>query len=111
MTPHAVLQGRRADAFRLLVAPQLRGEGNWPKPALYSAAEFRVFFSCDAALTSLPFWRKVSSFLLGSLARCCISAQPGLGSKFGAGLPRFCQHIACVNPSIYCPRIVHCFQC
>ena len=59
-TDSALIQGRRADAFRLLISPQLRGEGNWPKPAIYSNAEARIFFSCDAALTSLPFWRKVS---------------------------------------------------
>ena len=65
-----MVQGRRADAFRLLIAPQLRGEGNWPKPALYSPAEARIFFSCDAALTSLPFWRKVCS-LLSSIRPPC----------------------------------------
>ena len=59
LTDRALVQGRRADAFRLLVSPQLRGEGNWPKPALYSHTEARIFFSCDAALTALPFWRKV----------------------------------------------------
>lgn len=54
------LELRRADGFRPIQAPMLRGEGNWPKVALYAAAEARVFFCADALLTSIPFWFKVS---------------------------------------------------
>ena len=55
------LEARRSDGFRTLLAPQLRGEGNWPKVALYAAYEARIFFSADALLTSVPFWFKVGS--------------------------------------------------
>ena len=74
LTDRARVQGRRADAFRLLVSPQLRGEGNWPKPALYSHTEARIFFSCDAALTALPFWRKVGP-------RTTLSRSPGCDAE------------------------------
>ena len=58
LQPHE-LELRRNDGFRQVLAPQLRGEGNWPKVALYAAAEARIFFCADALLTSIPFWFKV----------------------------------------------------
>jgi hypothetical protein len=41
------------------VAPQLRGEGNWPNVALYAAYTARIFFAVDAMLSAVPFWFKV----------------------------------------------------
>ena len=55
------LEVRRSDGFRTLLAPQLRGEGNWPKVALYAAYEARTFFCADALLTCVPFWFKVTA--------------------------------------------------
>ena len=48
------------------MALQLRGEGAFAdkeKVALYASPESRVYFSVDAALTSLPFWAKVCCML------------------------------------------------
>ncbi|KAK9803241.1 hypothetical protein WJX73_008882 [Symbiochloris irregularis] len=52
------LELRRTDGYKGMLAPLLRGEGNWPKVALYAASEARIFFCADALLTSIPFWFK-----------------------------------------------------
>eukprot|EP00884_Botryococcus_braunii_P022264 jgi/Botrbrau1/8721/Bobra.0311s0031.1 len=54
----AELDLRRADSFRGLVAPQLRGEGNWRNVALYATHTARIFFAVDAMLSAVPFWFK-----------------------------------------------------
>lgn len=48
----------RPDGFRNLVAPQLRGEGNWAGVALYGSAEHRTQVAAEALLSTLPFWHQ-----------------------------------------------------
>ena len=52
------MTGRRPDGMRGILAPQLRGEGNWPKLGLYSSYETRIFYAVDALLSDVPFWFK-----------------------------------------------------
>ncbi|CAL8466956.1 g6492 [Coccomyxa elongata] len=52
----AELEARRWDGYRGLVAPQLRGEGSWPRASLQAAFELRVQAAVDAMLMRMPFW-------------------------------------------------------
>lgn len=56
----AELELRRTDGFRNLVAPHLRGEGNWPGAALDATPATRIFHAIDALLSAVPFWFKVA---------------------------------------------------
>jgi hypothetical protein len=55
----AELGAHRWDGFRGLLAPRLRGEGNWPRLTLASAPEARMVACLDALLGRLPFWLEV----------------------------------------------------
>lgn len=57
----AELEARRWDGYRGLVAPQLRGEGSWPRASLPAAFELRVQAAVDAMLMRVPFWFTVCS--------------------------------------------------
>lgn len=52
----AELEARRWDGYRGMVAPQLRGEGSWPKASLQAPFELRVQGAIDAMLMRVPFW-------------------------------------------------------
>lgn len=54
------LEARRPDGFKFIVAPVLRGEGNWPGISLYATMEQRIHYTVDALLARIPFWLKVS---------------------------------------------------
>ena len=56
------LEARRPDGFKFIVAPVLRGEGNWPGISLYATMEQRIHYTVDALLARIPFWLKVLSF-------------------------------------------------
>ena len=53
------LEARRPDGFKFIIAPLLRGEGNWPSVSLYASLEQRIHFTMDALLARIPFWLKV----------------------------------------------------
>lgn len=53
------LEARRPDGFKFIIAPVLRGEGNWPSISLYGTMEQRIHFTVDALLARIPFWFKV----------------------------------------------------
>ena len=55
------LASRRPDGLRGIVAPQLRGEGNWPLPraAALAGLDARIFHAVDALMADVPFWFRV----------------------------------------------------
>jgi hypothetical protein len=57
----AELEARRWDGYRGLVAPQLRGDGGWPKASLQAGFEVRIQAAVDAMVTRVPFWFAVCS--------------------------------------------------
>ena len=61
------LEARRPDGFKFIIAPVLRGEGNWPSVSLYGTTEQRIHFTVDALLARIPFWLKVCD--------CCLQAS------------------------------------
>ncbi len=62
------LEARRPDGFKFIIAPVLRGEGNWPTVSLYGTMEQRIHFTVDALLARIPFWLKVC--LLSCMVTC-----------------------------------------
>lgn len=50
------LEARRWDGYRGMIAPQLRGDGSWPKASLQAGFEVRIQAAVDAMLTRVPFW-------------------------------------------------------
>lgn len=56
-----VLQFRRPNGYAGLVAPMLRGEGNWPKIGLFSSYEARTLYCVDSMLSAIPTWTKVGA--------------------------------------------------
>ncbi|DBB03841.1 TPA: hypothetical protein ACH3X1_012936 [Trebouxia sp. C0004] len=57
------LEARRPDGFKFIIAPVLRGEGNWPSISLYGTMEQRLHFTVDALLARIPFWFKGETWL------------------------------------------------
>lgn len=53
------LEGRRPDGFKFIVAPVLRGEGNWPSVSMYGTMEQRMQHTLEVLLARLPFWLQV----------------------------------------------------
>lgn len=80
MLTTAELEARRWDGYRGMVAPQLRGEGSWPKASLQAAFELRVQAAVDAMLMRVPFWFTVrptlSSAFVHSLSPAASCMQP-----------------------------------
>ena len=74
MLTTAELEARRWDGYRGMVAPQLRGEGSWPKASLQAAFELRVQAAVDAMLMRVPFWFTVRPTLPSTviLIACCM---------------------------------------
>lgn len=56
------LEARRWDGYRGMVAPQLRGDGSWPKASLQAGFEVRIQGAVDAMLTRVPFWFMVHPY-------------------------------------------------
>ncbi len=48
------LEARRPDGFKFIIAPVLRGEGNWPSISLYGTMEQRIHFTVDALWHAYP---------------------------------------------------------
>ena len=92
----AELEARRWDGYRGMVAPQLRGEGSWPKASLQAAFELRMQAAVDAMLMRVPFWFAVrpislsSSHLLATPSLQPHRLVPGACSK-----PDRCQCALC----------------
>ena len=78
----AELEARRPDGFKFIIAPLLRGEGNWPSVSLYGSLEQRIHFTVDALLARIPFWLKVPPlcFLLVQ-PKCSLSSLIVIGKS------------------------------
>lgn len=54
------LEARRPDGFKFVVAPVLRGEGNWPSVSMYGTMEQRMQHTLEVLMARLPFWLQVT---------------------------------------------------
>ncbi len=85
-TPGPPAAQARPDGFRELLAPQLRGEGNWAGVALGSAAEARAQAAAEALLGTLPFWHAAGPELAAHAAALEALAAARTPAALGAAL-------------------------
>jgi len=84
------LEARRPDGFKFIIAPVLRGEGNWPTISLYGTMEQRIHFTVDALLARIPFWFKVCLsyvFFWFATGHACLYVCLQVEMQPGASIP------------------------
>lgn len=74
------LAANRPDGYTGILAPLMRGEGNWATLGMFASMEGRILSACDALLGCAPFWFRGQRWLQKhamSLERIAAARTPG----------------------------------